>query len=148
MPRRFSYAVERTGHADVESAFSLLSDATQWSRWAGRMIPRSGWADGGQGPAYVGRVRVAGQPPVLMREEVTVDEPPHRHGYVIRSGWPVRDYSSLVELQPGDQGLLTVRWTGEFSERIPLTGAPYRRFLIRLMGGLIDGLLAAADAER
>ena len=68
--------------------------------------------------------------------------------------WPVRDYHARVEFTPHDDGTTTVRWSGEFIERIPGTGWLWKRFLLRFLGDLADNLLIAAaepsldDAQR
>jgi hypothetical protein len=147
MGKRYTVEIERTGRASGDVAFRLLRDAESWSRWAGRAIAFSAW-DGGplRDDVVVGRVRLVGSAQIKTAEQITVDEPPTTHGYRILADWPVRDYSARVVLVPGPEGTLTVRWSGEFEERIPGSGLLWRAFLRRFLGGLAENLLEHAAA--
>ena len=148
MGKRYSVEIERTGHASRDVAFQLLRDAESWSRWAGPAVPYSRW-DGGplRDDMAVGRVRVVGTARFNTSEQITVDEPPTKHGYRVLSDWPVRDYSACVELIEGSAGALTVRWSGRFEERIPGSGLLWRVFLRRFLGRLAENLLAHAASD-
>jgi len=75
-----------------------------------------------------------------MAEEVTIDNRPHTHGYRIPARWPVRDYSARVDFtQDADE--LTIRWSGQFVERIPGTGFLWQAYLTRFLGGLAERLI-------
>ncbi|TQF68564.1 hypothetical protein FK531_12115 [Rhodococcus spelaei] len=141
--RRFRYALERSGRAEAAVMFDLLRDAESWTDWAGSPITYATWRDGtsGVGGNVVGRVRLVGTERFPTPEEITVDDRPHVHGYRILTRWPVRDYESRVEFLPRSDGTTTVRWSGEFTERIPGTGRLWRRFLVRFLGGLADNLI-------
>jgi len=149
MARSYSVSVERNGQADAETAFDLLRDATTWKRWAGPPITFSGWRD--DFPAddsVVGRVRLVGTARFKTAEQITDDERPVLHGYRILAKWPVKDYRARVVLTPGPEGLLTVTWSGEFTERIPGTGILWRRYLTRFLGGLAKRLIAHAQVAQ
>ena len=146
MGKRYSVEVERTGQASRDVAFQLLRDAESWSRWAGPAVRYSRW-DGGplRDDVAVGRVRVVGTARFNASEQITDDEPPTRHGYRVLTDWPVRDYSARVVLTEGPDGALTVRWSGQFEERIPGSGLLWRAFLRRFLGRLAENLLAYAS---
>ena len=145
MGKRYTVEVERTGRASGDVAFQLLRDAESWASWAGGMVRFSKWEGGPlRDDVVVGRVRLVGSARVNTAEQVTVDEPPTTHGYRILASWPVRDYSARVVLTPGPEGALTVRWSGEFEERIPGSGPLWRLFLRRFLGQLAENLLAHA----
>ncbi|MFE3289262.1 SRPBCC family protein [Rhodococcus sp. NPDC059234] len=147
MGRQFSYVLERSGRAEAAVMFDLLRDAESWTDWAGSPITYAAWRDGAPdaGEDVVGRVRLVGTERFQTPEEVTVDDRPHVHGYRILSRWPVRDYESRVEFLPRSDGTTTVRWSGEFIERVPGTGWLWRRFLVRFLGGLADNLVQEAQ---
>lgn len=145
MARSYSFVIERRGRASAERAFALIRDAEAWARWAGPPISYSAWKeDGPMGDSVVGRTRLVGQRRFPAAEVITVDEPPHTHGYRIPATWPVRDYSSVVTFTEDGSDSLTVRWSGEFTERIPGTGFLWRGFLIRLLGRFAERLIAHA----
>jgi hypothetical protein len=148
MGKRYSVEIERTGRASRELAFQLLRDAEAWSRWAGPAVPKSRWEGGPlRDDMAVGRVRVVGTARFNTAEQITVDEPPMTHGYRILADWPVRDYSARVVLTEGAEGALTVRWSGQFEERIPGSGLLWRAFLRRFLGRLAENLLAYASKQ-
>ncbi|MGW5516294.1 SRPBCC family protein [Nocardia africana] len=76
-------------------------------------------------------------------EQITIDDRPRVHAYRILTRWPVRDYHARVEFTPHHDGTTTVRWSGEFVERIPGTGWLWKRFLLRFLGSVADNLLIA-----
>ncbi|QBJ97510.1 SRPBCC family protein [Rhodococcus sp. ABRD24] len=127
--------------------FDLLRDAESWTEWAGSPITHAGWRD--EAPAVgddvVGRVRLVGSRRSRTPEQVTIDDRPHVHGYRVLTRWPVRDYRSRVEFTPRNDGTTTVRWSGDFVERIPGTGWLWKRFLLRFLGGLADNLIREAQ---
>ncbi|MCL2533463.1 MAG: SRPBCC family protein [Nocardiaceae bacterium] len=146
MGRQFRYALERSRRADAAVMFDLLRDAESWTDWAGPPITYAAWRDEGPGVGgdVVGRVRLVGNQRSRTPEEITIDDRPHMHGYRVLTRWPVRDYESRVEFLPRGDGTTTVRWSGEFVERIPGTGWLWKRFLLRFLGGLADNLIREA----
>lgn len=148
MARKYSFAIERRGPASGEKAFGLIRDAEAWARWAGPPITYSAWKeDGSLDDSVVGRTRLVGNRRFPAAEVITIDESPHTHGYRIPATFPVRDYSSVVTFTEDRSGELTVRWSGEFTERIPGTGYLWRGFLRRLLGRFAERLIAHARAE-
>lgn len=147
MVRSYSFVIERRGRASADQAFALIRDAEAWVRWAGPPITYSAWKEGGSlDGSVVGRTRLVGNARFPAAEEITVDEAPHTHGYRIPAKWPVRDYSSIVNFAEDPSGELTVRWSGQFTERIPGTGYLWRGFLHRFLGRLAERLIAHAGA--
>ncbi|MBJ8339134.1 SRPBCC family protein [Antrihabitans sp. YC3-6] len=130
-----------------DEVFARLRDATRWSTWAGAPIAVSRWREPGPtsgAESVVGHVRLVGSPQYQTAEEVTIDEygtTEHVHGYRLLSQWPVRDYTSRVEVGRTDDGGTRVRWSGEFTERVPGTGLLWRRFVVNLLGRAADRLV-------
>lgn len=148
MSRTYTYEIVRHGRGSAEKAFALIRDAEAWAGWAGPPITYSAWKPDGRtdDDTVVGRTRLAGHPRFPTAEEITVDDPPHTHGYRIRATWPVRDYTSAVNFTQGSNDELSVRWSGQFTERIPGTGYLWRAFLRRLLGRLAERLIAHAGS--
>lgn len=145
MPRTYDFVIERRGRASAAKAFALIRDAESWVRWAGPPITFSAWKDGaGIDDRVVGRTRLVGHPRFPAAEVITVDDAPHTHGYRIPARWPVRDYTAIVNFTEDAGGTLTVRWSGQFTERIPGTGFLWRGFLRRFLGRLAERLIAHA----
>lgn len=145
MARNHSFVIERSGHASAEKAFSLIRDAEAWARWAGPPITYSAWKeDSAIDGSVVGRTRLVGNRRFPAAEEITIDDRPHTHGYRIPATWPVRDYSAVVTFTENGDGVLTVRWSGEFTERIPGSGYLWRGFLNLLLGRFAERLIAHA----
>lgn len=91
--------------------------------------------------------------PVKSREEVTVFDPPRRLGYHIVSGFPARDYNSLVTLEPAADGGTRITWRSEFDGKPRGTGwimrigmVPYLMFLARMSGRVAARSLRAGTA--
>jgi hypothetical protein len=149
MARSYSLSVERSGHANAETAFDLVRDATTWKDWAGSPISFSGWRDvSPTDDSVVGRVRLVGTHHFKTAEQITDDERPVLHGYRILANWPVKDYRARVVLTAGTEGMLTVTWSGEFTERIPGTGILWQRYLTRFLGNLAGRLIAHAEVAQ
>lgn len=152
MGRQLCYSFERSGPVVHDEVFARLRDATRWSTWAGAPIAVSKWREPGPdsvAASVIGHVRLVGSPQYQTAEEITIDEygtTEHVHGYRILSQWPVRDYTSRVEVRRTDDGGTLVRWSGEFTERIPGTGLLWRRFVLKLLGRLADRLVSAEVA--
>jgi hypothetical protein len=145
MARSYSYVIERRGRASADKAFALIRDAEAWAKWAGPPITYSAWKeDASIDGSAVGRTRLVGNRRFPAAEEITIDEVPHTHGYRIPASWPVRDYTSIVNFSEDESGELTVRWSGQFTERIPGTGYLWRSFLTRLLGRFAERLIAHA----
>lgn len=145
MARSYSFVIERRGHGSAERAFALIRDAEAWSEWAGPPIAYSAWKEGGAvDGSVVGRTRLVGHRKFPTAEEITIDDRPHTHGYRIRATWPVRDYTAVVTFAEDGSGELTVRWSGQFTERIPGTGHLWRAFLTRFLGRLAQRLITHA----
>ena len=98
--------------------------------------------------SVVGRVRLVGTHRFKTAEQIIDVERPALHGYRILANWPVKDYQARVVLTAGPEGMLTVTWSGEFTERIPGTGILWRRYLTRFLGSLAGRLIAHAEVTQ
>lgn len=136
------YRIVRESTAPAETLFEVLNEPSRWPRWA-PLVRQAGWEDGGV--IGVGAVRLVGSPPVMMREQVTVHEPPTQHGYTLLSTMPARDYHALVELTPHDSGT-TITWTGNFKPNPVGIGHAYGVFVKWYIRRLARAL--AREAER
>lgn len=145
MARTYTFTIERHGRASAAKAFALIRDAEAWVQWAGLPITYSAWKEAGSiDGSVVGRTRLVGHSRFPAAEEITIDEAPHTHGYRIPARWPVRDYTAVVNFAEAADGALTVRWSGQFTERIPGTGHLWMGFLRRFLGRLAERLIAHA----
>jgi hypothetical protein len=126
--------------APPAAIWDVIADVSTWQDWGPYQktyleTPGSTTRDG------VGAIRVYAAGPSKSREQVTVFEPPHRLGYQILSGFPVRNYNALVTLEPVEGGGTTVHWRAEFDGNPRGTGwlmrivmVPYLRYLARKTG--------------
>ena len=120
-----------------------MADTTTWSDW-GAWSEAELVREGEPPPGGVHSVKRLKSFPVTTVEEVTVFEPPHRLGYELRSGMPLRGYQAEVTLTPVDGGT-DIRWRSEFEPKIPGTGGLYRTVLSRFMADAVKRLAAAAE---
>jgi hypothetical protein len=121
-----------------------VADTTTWSDW-GAWSSAELLREGDPPPGGVHSVkRLKARPATTTVEEVTVFEPPHRLGYELRSGMPLRGYRAEVTLTPVDGGT-EIRWHSEFEPKIPGTGGFYRAVLSRFMADAVKRLAAAAE---
>ena len=125
--------------------FALLGDAASWASWSsfdesGLERPGAPTADG------VGAIRTFRYKRTRSREEVTAYEPPHRLGYALLEGVPVKDYASEVTLTPSNRGGTLITWHSTFRPAWPGSGWLLRRLMTHFIR-LVAGELARA-AER
>jgi len=140
-------AAETTTEASPDAVWALLSDRSTWPSWS-PLGSHSGERPGGDGtPDGLGGIArfVTGRH--CVREEIVEREPPHRLGYTLLSGLPLRDYRAVVELSPAGPGT-RIRWSATFVPGRPGTGWLYRLALTRIFRGMVTGLAAAAPAPR
>ncbi|HET9142099.1 SRPBCC family protein [Actinophytocola sp.] len=146
--QRFSFEVTARSSADAATLFALEADGSRWSEWARPLIPRSFWErHGDPAPAGVGAIRALGLPPLLVREETVAYEPDRRHGYVLRTWMPVRDYRAEVVLTPRPEGGTELVWRGSFAELIPGSGPVARAALRALIALLARRLVRFAERD-
>ena len=140
-----SYEVSAVSTAPPERVFEVVADGAGWSRWAGPMVVRSWWArEGAPAPGGAGAIRALGLQHIGSREEIVAYEPPHRLGYVVLSGLPVRDYRADVRLDAEGTGT-RITWGGTFTPKVPGTGWLLRRFLLATIGGFARRLARYAE---
>ena len=126
--------------APPEAVWQVLADFASWKDW-GPYQRTYRERDGATEPDGLGAIRVYVVGPVRSREEITVFDPPHRFGYRILSGFPARDYNSLVTLEPTVDGGTSITWRSQFDGKPRGTGwimrvgmVPYLMFLARMSG--------------
>jgi hypothetical protein len=129
--------------APADAIWPMLADTTTWSDW-GAWSRAELVREGEPPPGGVHSVKRLKSFPVTTVEEVTVFDPPHRLGYELRSGMPLRGYRAEVTLTPADGGT-DIRWRSEFEPKLPGTGAFYRTVLSRFMADAVKRLAAAAE---
>lgn len=118
---------EARSSAPPERVWALLADVRTWPEWADfdEAVVESG--DG------LGEVRAFRRGRRCTRERVTVFEPPHRLGYDLLTGLPIRGYHADVTLTPAHGGT-HIRWHSTFHAKVPGTG--------RLMLGRLQAFVA------
>ena len=142
--RERSFSINAVAAAPPASVFAVLADAAHWSDWAGPFVPRSVLETPGRDePNGVGAVRRLGAPPFCSREEIVEFAPPARLAYMLRSGLPVRDYRSVVDLSPNGTGT-ALAWHSTFRPVVPGTGPLLRWALRAIVGGFARRLVAYA----
>lgn len=126
--------------APPEKVFAFYTDHVGWERWAGvrEVVLRQ---TGDPPPNGLGAIRVIRARGMAIEEEITAFEPPHRMGYRLVAGAPVRDHAGEVRFEPDGAGT-RVTWTVRFRPLVPGTGWLVRRMLER---GLRDVLTALAE---
>lgn len=143
---RWSYQVEARSSAPVADVWSLLGEARRWKEWSfldHSDLERTGSPD----PDGVGAVRRFTRFGVGSREEVVVFEPPRHLGYVILSGFPVRNYRSDIVLSPdGTAGAGShLSWSGTFDAKVPGTGRALEIVLQRMIARFASGVTSYAE---
>jgi uncharacterized protein YndB with AHSA1/START domain len=142
----FSYEVTAWSPAPPEQVFAVVADGAGWSRWAGPLVVRSWWErEGTPPPGGVGAIRALGLPRLGSREEIVVYDPPHRLGYVVLSGLPVRSYRADVVLRQ-EAGGTRIVWSGSFTPLVAATGPVLTAFVRRTVGSFTRRL--AAESAR
>ena len=137
------YRVGATTSAPVHVVWPLIGRARRWSDWSfltRSVLERQGASD----PDGVGAVRHFTRYGVGSREEVVTWDPPHRLGYRVLSGFPVRNYLAEVTLTSEGTGT-RIDWTGTFDPKWPGSGRVLDAVLPAMMQRFADGLARYAD---
>jgi hypothetical protein len=140
----WAFEVRATSQAPVEVVWPLIGEAARWKEWS--FLTRSGLdREGEPAPDGVGAIRRFTTLGMGSREEVVAWEPPHHLGYVILTGFPVRNYRGDVVLTTdGDRTTLT--WSSSFDTKIPGTGRLMHEVLFFIIRRFAAGVVRAADA--
>jgi len=121
----------------------LVGEAARWKEWS--FLTRSDLErEGKPAPDGVGAIRRFTSFGMGSREEVVAWEPPHHLGYVILSGFPVRNYRGDVVLT-AESGRTTLSWSASFDTKIPGTGRLMQEVLYLIIGRFAAGVVRAAD---
>jgi hypothetical protein len=140
----WSFEVTATSTAPLEALWPLVGEAARWKEWS--FLTQSGLErEGDPAPDGVGAIRRFTNLGVGSREEVVVWEPPHHLGYVILSGFPVRNYRGDVVLAVED-GATRLTWSSSFDTKIPGTGRLMHEVLRLVVRRFVAGVVRAAEA--
>ena len=145
MTHRYEVLVTRHTQATPSTLFDVVADGSRWSEWARPLINYSIWET--RGPADdggVGAIRAVGTPRFPAREQTTIHEPGHRHGYTIISKTPVRNYQAQVTFTPEQDGT-RIDWHGTFESRWRVVGLGYRAVVKYVLTTLATKLLIEAE---
>jgi hypothetical protein len=139
----WAFEVRATSQAPVEVMWPLIGEAARWKEWS--FLTRSGLdREGEPAPDGVGAIRRFTTLGMGSREEVVAWEPPHHLGYVILTGFPVRNYRGDVVLT-ADGGRTTLTWSSSFDTKIPGTGRLMHEVLFFIIGRFVAGVVRAAE---
>jgi hypothetical protein len=140
----WAFEVRATSQAPAEVVWPLIGEAARWKEWS--FLTRSDLdREGEPAPDGVGAIRRFTTLGMGSREEVVAWEPPHHLGYVILTGFPVRNYRGDVVLTTdGDRTTLT--WSSSFDTKIPGTGRLMHEVLFFIIRRFAAGVVRAADA--
>ena len=96
--------------------------------------------EGAPDPNGSGAVRVFGNGPVKVFEEIRDFEPPKRMSYsVVKGGLPMKNHLGEVVFEPDGDGTL-VSWRCRFDSRIPGLGGLMRGVVTRVFRQALEGL--------
>jgi hypothetical protein len=140
----WSFEVTATSTAPVEALWPLVGEAARWKEWS--FLTQSGLElEGDPAPDGVGAIRRFTSLGVGSREEVVFWEPPHHLGYVMLSGFPVRNYRGDVVLVAEDGGT-RLTWSSSFDTKIPGTGRLMHEVLRLVVRRFVAGVVRAGEA--
>src|SRR5690606_13150303 len=120
-------------------------EGATWPTWSGHDAAELVERGEGDGDG-VGAVRVLHRGRTRSRERIVELVPERRLGYVLLSGLPLRDYRANVDLTP-ERGGTKIRWSSDFSAKVPGTGPLYRWALDRFMATAAASLAARAAQQ-
>ena len=130
--------------------WAVVADLRGWKDW-GPWERSDLEAEGSPDPNGTGAIRVMrsdqrrlGRKP-LLREQVTVFEPPLRFGYTLLSGLPLKNYQATIELTGAGEGTEITYWI-EFEGKFPGVAALTRSVLDPFVGDVVERI--AREAER
>jgi hypothetical protein len=108
----FEFAVSARSTAAIDDVWAVLVDSIHWPDWTALPTPTmERWGD--PYPYGIGAVRRFAWGPVRAREQVVLWEPPHRYGYAVIGGMPIRGYQAFVTLAGSGNGT-AITWRGMF----------------------------------
>jgi hypothetical protein len=140
----WAFEIRATSRAPIEVVWPLVGEAARWKEWS-FLTHSSLDREGEPAPDGVGAIRRFTSLGIGSREEVVAWEPPRHLGYVILSGFPVRNYRGDVVLT-AEGGRTTLTWSSSFDTKIPGTGGLMHEVLYLIIGRFAAGVVRAADA--
>ena len=136
----------------ASAAWPHLAEPALISRWSTAPVESVALGDGGH-PAGVGALRVVklpDRPRLTLEEVIEHSEAPHRLGYRVFRGAPIRAHRGLVELGDLAGGGCRLRWTVELDGGLPgierVAAARLRPGLAASLDRLVVCLAADAGA--
>ncbi len=130
--------IQKEVPAPPEAVWAVFANYRGWVDWSGvkEVVLRS---EGRPAPYGVGAACVVRARGIAIEEEITHFEPPHRLGYRIIEGLPLRSHSAEVVFVGAGEGTQVV-WRVEFSPWVPGTGpwiaSLFERELLRILDRL------------
>jgi hypothetical protein len=142
----FRFEVRARSTATVEAVWAVLVDSMHWPDWTALPAPTmERWGD--PYPYGLGAVRRFAWGRVGAREEVVLWEPPHRYGYALVDGMPIRSYRAYVTLAESGNGTAIV-WRGEFERSTwPGMSRPLRWFTKTMLTRFVKNLAGRAEGR-
>jgi hypothetical protein len=123
----YEFEVQARSRAAIEKVWRVLTDSRHWPEWTPLPTPTME-REGDPPPFGLGAVRRFAWGPVGSSEEVVLWEPPHRYGYAVVGGMPIRGYRAIVTLSESGGGT-TITWHGQFDRATwPGLSRPLRWF--------------------
>src|SRR4051794_4971624 len=116
MPGVKTIEAEARSAGSPQAVWALLEDASRWPQWGSWSKV---YVEGG-GVQQPGAVRVLHRWPFKLRERVTDWVPGERMGYELLEGMHVKEYRSLVMIEPDGAGSV-VRWRSTYESADPVT---------------------------
>jgi hypothetical protein len=123
----YEFECNASSSAPAADVWDVLVDATGWPAWTGLPTPTMDRV--GEPPPWgLGSIRRFSWGPLHVEEEVVVWEPPHRYGYAVVGGVPIKGYRAIVTLAEED-GRTAISWSGRFERAtVPGLSRPLRWF--------------------
>ena len=135
--------VQTDSAASVEHVWRLLADVRTWVDWSS--FDEAGYAkEGVPAPHGVGAERSFRLGPFRSVDTVLAFDPPTHLAYTYAGPLPIDDYRAEVTLTGNGHGT-RIRWHGEFSTTIPLSGPVVRALVRKVYRDLSSRLARAAE---
>jgi hypothetical protein len=138
----YRYEVTARSQAEPATVYDVLLRTATWPSWS----PIDSVEVQGD-PAErqrVGDLRTFRTGRAVSPERITELVADRKFGYN-NEGVLFRSYDAAIELAPAPGGGTDIRWSADFTPKLPLTGGFWRWYLTRFMKRMADGLAAYAS---